>query len=81
MNSLDIFLWNVAWLRKQHGLSKKMMAQLLGISVRSLNLIESGVVPKRLDVSVLLMIRDRFGIQPKDLFEQRLEESCEIHKT
>jgi len=40
---------NISYLRKKHNLSKSKMAKILGISVKSLNLIESGVIPSRLN--------------------------------
>ena len=67
------FLHNIAWLRKQHGLSKKRMAELLGIGVGSLNKIENGEMPPCLGVRVFLRIYAYFGIRPKDLTEHRLE--------
>ena len=36
----EIFMFNVKWLREKHGLSKKEMAKILGISVGTLNKIE-----------------------------------------
>ena len=68
------FLHNIAWLRKHHGLSKKRMAEVLGVGVGSLNKIENGEMPSRLGVRVFLRIYAYFGIRPKDLTEQRLEE-------
>lgn len=67
------FTHNVTWLRKSNGLSKKKMANLLGLGVGSLNKIERGELPPRLDVSILFRLRDCFGISPKDLFALRLE--------
>jgi len=46
-NSKDIenFLYNIAWLRKNNGISKKNMAKILKISVPTLNKIENGIHP------------------------------------
>ena len=68
------FLHNIAWLHKHHGLSKKRMAEVLGIGVGSLNKIENGEMPPRLGAGVFLRIYAYFGIRPKDLTEQRLDE-------
>lgn len=68
------FLYNVAWLRRQHRLSKKKMAQLLGISIGSLNKIENGELPPRASLEVLNKIHNTFGIALTDLFGKRLGE-------
>lgn len=63
---IDIFLHNVAWLRKYHGLTKKEMAKKLGISVWMLNKIERGELPSGLKIDVLYQIRKVFGIPMAD---------------
>lgn len=68
------FLYNVAWLRRQHGLSKKKMAQLLGIGIGSLNKIEKGELPPRISLENLTKIQEHFGIALTDLFGKRLGE-------
>lgn len=65
-------LHNVAWLRKRRGLSKKEMAQKLGIGLDSLNKIECGELPAKLGVEVLFRIDREFGIDPQTLLEQEL---------
>ena len=59
---IDIFLYNVAWLRKHYGLSKKEMARKMGIGVGSLNKIEKGELPPGLKIDVLFNIYKEFGI-------------------
>ena len=66
------FLHNVAWLRRHFGLSKKEMAQRLGIGLHSLNKIECGELPAKLGVEVLFRIDREFGIDPQTLLEQEL---------
>lgn len=63
---LGEFMRNVAALRKNNGLSKRRMAALLGVSVRTLNMLESGVFPPRLRVDVVFRIQKHFGIAMKD---------------
>lgn len=63
---LETFMRNVTWLRKQHGLSKKHMAQILGIGVGSLNKIENGQMPQRLGVEILERIYIHFGVIPQE---------------
>ena len=69
-NELGSFMRNIAWLRKHHGLSKKKMAELLGIGVETLNKIEQGQFPPRLGVSVMEKLWIHFGIAPSDQFKQ-----------
>lgn len=69
---IEIFMENIAYLRKKNGYTKKRMAKLLGISVYQLNLIEKGIMPKKLSVAVLFSIHNSFGLMPYMLFE-RLE--------
>lgn len=58
------FMRNVAFLRMEHGLSKREMAKRLGVSVRTLNELEQGLVPARLSASVIYNIHRQFGIRP-----------------
>ena len=63
---------NLYVLRRQYGLTKKAMSKLLGISVYSLNLLESGTIPGSAGVEMLFRAQDCFGITIRDLFGQRL---------
>lgn len=65
---LRFFCENLHRLRMAHGLSKTKMTAILGISVKTLTLVESGIVPSRLGSSVLLRIHRYFGIKPHQLF-------------
>ena len=65
---LNNLLYNIKWLRMQHGLSEKQMAEILGIGVGSLRKIENGALPPRLSVSIVFKVQNYFCIQPKDLF-------------
>ena len=69
---LDNFLYNISWLRKHNGLSKKKMAEILEISVSTLNKIENGELPPRLGVGVVFNLHRHFGIIPKDQVGERL---------
>ena len=72
MDSVSVFCRNISGLRKQYGYSKKEMAQLLGIGIRSLNKIECGVLPPRLTVDVLFAVYEHFHIWPSVLLSQVL---------
>ena len=69
----EIFMDNVAWLRKHHKLTKKKMAQIMGIGVKSLTLIENGIFPERLRIDACLNTQRYFGIPVKDLLQNRLD--------
>ncbi len=47
------------------------MAKMLGISLEELSELEGGIIPKKLDVSLLFKIYDVFGIHPKEMFAKR----------
>ena len=63
------FCKNVGELRFKNKLTKKEMADILGTSVRSITLIEKGIIPPRLSVRVLVNIYNYFNILPNKLFE------------
>ncbi len=69
---MEIFLKNVTWIRRHYGLSKKRMAELLGIGIASLNKIENGEMPQRLGVEIVFRICDKFGLSPEEQFSQKL---------
>jgi len=69
---LDNFCHNVKLLRQQSHLTKRQMAQLLGISVDSLNKLECGQLPPRLSIRIVYNIYYFFGIYPAAQFNQRL---------
>ncbi len=56
-----------------HSLSKKKMAKILGISIASVNKIESGIMPLGLRADVLFRIQDYFSISPKEQLERKFE--------
>ncbi|MBQ6840014.1 MAG: helix-turn-helix transcriptional regulator [Oscillospiraceae bacterium] len=68
-----IFMKNVAWLRKQHKLSKKKMAQIMGIGVGSLTQIEKGIFPERLRIDACINIQRHFGVSVKDQLQKYIE--------
>lgn len=69
---LQNLLHNIVWIRHKNGITKKKMAKILGISMKSLNRIENGEMPSRLGASTVINIYRTFGIKPKTLFEQRM---------
>ena len=73
-DNFAIFLHNVAQLRKTHGLSKTKMANLLGIGLWSLNKLEKGEIPPRMDVRIVFAISKEFRIPPAELFSVYLQQ-------
>lgn len=60
---------NIIFLRKKYGISKKVMAEILGVCVETLNKIERGELPPRLNLEIVFNIQKYFGICPKDIME------------
>jgi len=70
----DTFVWNVVWLRKKAGYSRRQMASLLGIGTRTLDRIEAGELPPRLKAGVVIRIADHFRCSSEDLFRKRFDQ-------
>lgn len=68
------FMYNLKLLRKQHNLSKKKMAESLGIGLWSMNKLERGEIPPKLSANIFLAVYKRFGISPSVLISCRLDE-------
>ena len=77
-NEVVIFGKNIAYLRKTLGLSKTKMARLLGIGVKSLEKLENGIMPPRLNVKILFNIYYLFHIRPKDMFIPLYDEDKQV---
>lgn len=67
------YTYNVKWLREHHHLTKKQMAKILDISISSLNKLESGTIPPRLGIKIIINIYNNFGIYSEDMFTQRFD--------
>lgn len=72
---MQYFFHNIRVLRKQHQLSKTKMAKILGISVSTLNKLENGEMPPRLNMSVFYRIHRHFGITPSEILSAPQKES------
>lgn len=73
-SKIQNFLYNIAWLRKHHHLTKKKMAALLGIGIFSLIKIENGRLPKKLTIEAVEKIYFNFGIDPEEQFSRKFGE-------
>ena len=65
---------NIRYLRSSHGLSRTVMARKLGITIKSLDLLESGIMPRRCTVRLLYNIQKNFAVSPYDCLAIRLED-------
>lgn len=70
---MNNFMYNIVWLRKNCGLSKKKMAELLCIGIGSLNKLESGRIPPKLNVEVLFQVWEHFNVHPSEMFKHKLQ--------
>ena len=64
---LQNLMHNITVLRKNRGLTKKRMAEILDISVNTLSKIERGEFPHRLGAVTVFNIYDKFGIDAKKI--------------
>lgn len=71
--AIDIFTFNVAWIRKENNISKKRMAEILGISIYTLNKIENGILPPKLKVDVIFNIKNYFNVPVNYILEKKLK--------
>ena len=62
---------NLYTLRLKNGLTQKEMAKLLKIGVRSLSLLENGVLPPRMTCNIFFCLYEHFGILPEECFEEK----------
>ena len=66
---MDVFCQNIKTLRERHCLSKKEMAKILGIGVKSLTKIEQGIIPTRASTNIIFHLSHCFDVQPHNLFK------------
>lgn len=65
---------NICWLRQEWGLSRTAMAKQLHIAVKTLDLLESGVFPERINIGFFFYVQQMFGVSPNTLLTRRLGE-------
>jgi transcriptional regulator with XRE-family HTH domain len=66
---LLILCENLRRLRREYGFSKREMAEILGIGVASLTLLEQDRIPPRLSCAVLFRASRYFRIRAHELFQ------------
>ncbi|MGM9608231.1 MAG: helix-turn-helix domain-containing protein [Oscillospiraceae bacterium] len=62
------FCANIRYLRRRYRLSKKKMAQIMGVGVNTVTALENNIVPPRLGSSVLIRAGEYFHIRTCELF-------------
>ncbi len=70
---LFVFCSNIRYLRKSHKLRLKEMAQICGINIFTLILLECNIVPSYLEVTILYNIFIHFKISPSQIFKGYLK--------
>ena len=68
-SDVKLFCNNVKVLRLIFKLTKREMAEKLGISLGALTTIENGKLPRKLDVSIVIRLHESFGLTPSEIFE------------
>ena len=71
---LENFVYNIKWLRRQYGLSRKQMADILEIGIWSMGKLEKGEMPLRLGINVFFAVQKYFDISPSAQLSRRLGE-------
>ena len=71
-DDIAIFTHNVKYVRTENKLTITEMAKIMGISVNTLKIIESGILPPRLKVDVLFRIQAYFNIPAKYFVDKKL---------
>ncbi len=77
-NEMENFIKNIKFLRKSNNLSEKRMADILKISVKSLNKLEKGELLPDVSIEIVFNIYNYFGIIPKNQFSVLLEDKEQI---
>ncbi len=65
---------NVVYLRKKNGYTRKQMAEIMGVSMRTINMFENGIHPPRLSCHYLYNLNVYFKIPIANFFEKRFDE-------
>lgn len=67
-NQIVVLCRNISWLRKKHGLSKKKMAEILGVGVKTITLMEEDILPCRVGCDMLFNASEHFSVAVSELF-------------
>ena len=65
---------NIKFLRKFYKLTKERMARISGVGIKTLNLVEQGILPPKLSVEFLFNLQNYFKISAKELISSKITE-------
>ena len=65
----QILCQNIGYLRKKNNLSRTQMAKIMGVTIKTLDSIERGVIPQRTNINLLYNLHRYFDIPMQDLLE------------
>lgn len=63
---------NLTYLRKENGISKQELADIMGVGLWTVTKLERGELPPRMKVEALFRIQHRFGVSVHRLLGERL---------
>lgn len=69
---MDNLANNLAHLRKESGISKQELADIMGVGLWTVTKLERGELPPRMKVEALFRIQHRFGVSVHRLLGERL---------
>ena len=78
-NYKAIICSNIAYLRKVNGLSRTAMSKKLHITLKTLDLVEQGIFPRRLNFSIVYYAAEAFHTDPYHIMYTLLEETAVLH--
>lgn len=67
---------NITYLRKVHGISRTAMCKTLHISQKTLDLVEQGTFPRRLNFSIVYYAAEAFHTDPYHIMYTLLEKTA-----
>ena len=63
---------NLTYLRKENGIAKQELADIMGVGLWTVTKLERGELPPRMKVEALFRIQHRFGVSVHRLLGERL---------
>lgn len=63
------FCNNIYCLRKNNHFSKAEMCRRIKVSIKTLSLLENGIIPPKISCEIIFNVSKEFNIKPKELFE------------
>lgn len=69
---LEFLGQNLTYLRKENGISKQELADIMGVGLWTVTKLERGELPPRMKVEALFRIQHRFGVSVHRLLGERL---------